>query len=487
MSESGSAKSATSPQSSDSALPAKKGMLRILWDTLSTTVLSKCWPVLIWTGIWSSIICFLNRYTHGKLSIEGTLITVFGTVLGFVISFRTTSSFDRYNDGRRYWSQIVLNCRIFARTVWFHVPGVQGLSYSDEDAISAPGKGDPEEGQQQHREAMTLIEKKTVINLLEAYAVAVKHYLRGEDGINYEDLYPLVPFRHSRYPFPAIIPPADLRNPASPESTLRVPAAQPISASNQIPDASQCSNDLESQCGKPLPAELPPKHCWRTAFPFPLLYRVWTVIREDVGKNAHQEKPKRKNNVPLEISLYLASYISALQSRKVLEDPTLNMLHGTLNQLVDALTGLERVISTPIPVSYTSHLWMITTVYCGTLPFQLWSTFEWFTVPACVMASLVFFGFIVAGEEIESYDKNDLDMGTFVRKIIREELRAITATPAPKPGNWAFSPDNNFLGNQSNESPDDWLKKGKEEILKALHRRYTSTPSLGDVRGAKLA
>jgi hypothetical protein len=28
------------------------------------------------------------------------------------------------------------------------------------------------------------------------------------------------------------------------------------------------------------------------------------------------------------------------------------MLHGTLNQLVDALTGLERVLSTPIPVSF---------------------------------------------------------------------------------------------------------------------------------------
>lgn len=34
--------------------------------------------------------------------------------------------------------------------------------------------------------AKTLVEKKTVINLLGAYAVAVKHYLRGEDGIYYE-------------------------------------------------------------------------------------------------------------------------------------------------------------------------------------------------------------------------------------------------------------------------------------------------------------
>lgn len=34
--------------------------------------------------------------------------------------------------------------------------------------------------------AKMLVEKKTVINLLGAYAVAVKHYLRGEDGIYYE-------------------------------------------------------------------------------------------------------------------------------------------------------------------------------------------------------------------------------------------------------------------------------------------------------------
>ena len=34
--------------------------------------------------------------------------------------------------------------------------------------------------------ACALVEKKSVINLIEAFAVAVKHYLRGEDGIYYE-------------------------------------------------------------------------------------------------------------------------------------------------------------------------------------------------------------------------------------------------------------------------------------------------------------
>jgi len=34
--------------------------------------------------------------------------------------------------------------------------------------------------------ARSLVEKKTIINLVEAFGVAVKHYLRGEDGIYYQ-------------------------------------------------------------------------------------------------------------------------------------------------------------------------------------------------------------------------------------------------------------------------------------------------------------
>lgn len=50
--------------------------LSIFWDTLSSTALSRCWPALIVTGIWSSSICVINYYTHGVLSIQPTLITV---------------------------------------------------------------------------------------------------------------------------------------------------------------------------------------------------------------------------------------------------------------------------------------------------------------------------------------------------------------------------------------------------------------------------
>jgi hypothetical protein len=39
----------------------------------------------------------------------------------------------------------------------------------------------------------------------------------------------------------------------------------------------------------------------------------------------------------------------------------------SLNQLVDSLTGLERIRTTPIPFSYSIHLWVVTVIYCFAL------------------------------------------------------------------------------------------------------------------------
>ena len=57
------------------------------------------------------------------------------------------------------WSQVVLNVRQFAKTVWFHVPDapINGLQM-------APARN------LQEYKARTLVEKKTVLNLLEAFA-----------------------------------------------------------------------------------------------------------------------------------------------------------------------------------------------------------------------------------------------------------------------------------------------------------------------------
>ena len=79
-----------------------------------------------------------------------------------------------------------------------------------------------------------------------------------------------------------------------------------------------------------------------------------------------------------------------------------DLLIASVNQLTDALTGLERILTTPIPFSYSIHLWLVTIIYNLALPFQIYPTLGWVTIPACRIVSFIFFGFLVAGEEIES-------------------------------------------------------------------------------------
>ncbi|KAJ4473986.1 UPF0187-domain-containing protein [Lentinula edodes] len=468
-----------------------------LVNALLATALFRCWHLLIFFGAWATLVCVLNAQGH-RVIIQPTLLTVTGTVLGFVISYRTTSSFERYNEGRRLWSQIVLASRTFARTVWFHIPATESAEVL---------------------KAKAMIEKKTVINLIEAFGVAVKHYLRGEDGIYYEDLYYLVKFLPS-YALPTGLPSnLDLTNDHAP-SEIHSPPGSPISTSFHRPslrrpsDASRNQTfltqpdrphqatdktlyDVKSTVSEEpaervilqrpdevflFPAKMPPKYHLFDLFPFSLLVRVLTNRGKELkGKKAAKLRAKMRNksashNLPLEISLYLSSYISALQIRKTNEVPTTNTMLAALNQLVDSLTGLERILTTPIPFSYSFHLWVVVVIYILVLPPQIWPTLSWKTIPATVILAFMFFGFLVAGEEIENpfgYDKNDLNLDHFTHNIIRNELRAITSTPAPDPARWAFAPENDLLfasdvHTDERVTPQEWIGRGYMQMQHAL-------------------
>ncbi|KAF8629523.1 hypothetical protein AX17_005649 [Amanita inopinata Kibby_2008] len=497
-------------------------------NAVLATALFRCWHILVLFSAWSTLITILNSQGY-RLNFQSTLLTVLGTVLGFVISYRTTSSFERYNEGRRFWSQIIFASRSFARTVWFHVidPNMNVGGDAGENA-----------------KMRALVEKKTVINLLEGFAVAVKHYLRGEDGIYYQDLYYLVKFLPG-YALPAGRPsfgayPSDDADLPSPTSAATPSMADQKSAQTsdvQVPkNESQCyqrsisgsstlagtllpvpvtsprrvvrhqsvkspGGRISMRSGVPgsfwdkdkvilsradesllLPAHMPPKYHFFDLFPFSLLVK-WLA---EEGKAVKGKKAARlraqmlgkgvSHNVPLEISLYLSSYIAALQDRKICDVPTTNLLMMSLNQLVDSLTGLERILTTPIPFSYSVHLWVVTILYCLALPFQIWTSLGWVTIPGTIAVSFIFFGFLVAGEEIENpfgYDKNDLNLDHFTHNIIRNELRAVTSAPPPDPARWAFSLENDLIFSSNIErderiSPEDWMKRGYASMISAL-------------------
>ncbi|KAF9531349.1 Bestrophin, RFP-TM, chloride channel-domain-containing protein [Crepidotus variabilis] len=507
------------------------------FNALLATALFRCWHILIFFAGWSTLITILNRQGH-KLFFNQILLTVVGTVLGFIISYRTTSSFERYNEGRRLWSQIILACRTLARTIWFHVPH------------HSPA---PSETLDQAK-SRTLIEKKSAINLLEAFAVSIKHYLRGEDGIYYQDLYYLVKFLPA-YALPAGMPsttnladhehiediavypetptssgfkpsiddivstPDGMLSPTSPSKknvTISSPPSKlnrrnvdnptplptPVSigspgvrgsflGSMVSPRSEKTVNPVKEKErlvlprhdeGYLMPSSMPPRYSLFDLFPFSLLVKFLTKKGKDVsGKKGAKLRAKMKkhavsHNLPLELSLYLSSYIASLQSRKVTDVPTTNLLLASLNQLVDSLTGLERILTTPIPFSYSVHLWVVTSLYCLFLPFQIYQTLGWLTIPATIIISFVFFGFMVAGEEIENpfgYDKNDLNLDHFTHNIIRNEMKAITSTPPPDPAHWAFVLENNLLFSHNFDervSPAEWMARGPNAMLRSLNQ-----------------
>lgn len=358
-------------------------------------------------------------------------------------------------------------------------------------------------------EARILIEKKTSINLIEGFAVAVKHYLRGEEGIDYADLYHLVKYLPS-YPLPTGIPSQDdfhmvsnspTRDQSGPHmrkgqhrdaaqsenhhrksssagrrgsilddtlpdggclpgvSDLPLPATSPSprhsldkprqprpmekatsreSASDTAVGESKTSSHLDvpprSLAGARLrksiddlkalkPAYFSPGFGWSDFLPSFLTRRY--DAKPDGGHHGRRgaklhAKFTLTHNIPLEISLYLSSYVAALQGRQgAVDGPTicafqhrprgkavthktqLAALLASIQQLTDALTGLERVQTTPVPFSYSFHIWIVTMVYCFFLPFQLWPPLGWITIPGTTIAAFVFFGFLVAGEEIE--------------------------------------------------------------------------------------
>ncbi len=87
---------------------------------------------------------------------------------------RSLTSSLRYWEGRRLWSQLVINARCFSRTIWVHVPDIQQVS-TPSTALLAPedeARGKLED--HQHK-MMVAAEKRTMMGLTLAFAVAVKH------------------------------------------------------------------------------------------------------------------------------------------------------------------------------------------------------------------------------------------------------------------------------------------------------------------------
>lgn len=376
------------------------------------SVLPKMLVPLIVVSLWSTAITCISKFVY-KLNVSNLLLTVLGFVVGLAISFRTSSAYERYTEGRKYWSQLQLVSQNLARTIWIHTDERDGEL----------GKED-------------LLNKLTALNLLNAFACAIKHRLRFEPGIDYPDLKERIEYL----------------------DTFAKAAEVDIPKARQYSKLKSTGEFL----GVTFAESNPRKRIKRSKKP---LGNLPLEILNHFSAYVHSII----NNETLKIGLY-QNQASKSRSRGLLTFRFANVTVTGVVALNECLVGLDRVLNTPLPIAYSIAISQITWVYVMVLPFQLYASLEWITIPGTIFAAYIILGLSAIGREIENpfgHDVNDLPLEAFCEEL-EMDIDCITAQPAPVTAEYMRRDGNMPIWPLSFKSYNGWTARSKQDIRDAL-------------------
>ncbi|KAF8161654.1 Bestrophin, RFP-TM, chloride channel-domain-containing protein [Crassisporium funariophilum] len=176
---------ASRPGSTYEPIPRVPTYSLITWTFGRGSVIWRIWPAVLLHTLFAFVVVTISMRKIVDLQIPSVMLTVLGVVIGFVISYRAISGYERYWMGRTCWSDVIRNARTLGRLFWFHVPPRISVKTAEEVKT-----GQLQRSVQELNKVMA--EKRMAVDLIEGFAVALKHHIRGELGIYYEDLYHLV-------------------------------------------------------------------------------------------------------------------------------------------------------------------------------------------------------------------------------------------------------------------------------------------------------
>ncbi|KIJ48318.1 hypothetical protein M422DRAFT_247643 [Sphaerobolus stellatus SS14] len=391
----------------------------------------------LFTGLSAMVTC-ISELTAHNLSVSNSLLTVLGIVLGLVVGFRTSSAYERYQEGRKLWADIAVASGNLGQLIWSHVPDGVAVLGSEETCEKDPAQN----------------EKKEVLRLIQAFSISVKQFICAEQREqSVAELYMLLPWLKQSAPMTS--PAATLNN--SPGLTLQ----KDIETGSQI-----LTKPTQTEQG-----EKPSRRSYIRRFIRWL--RKTEMSLESVSRDrAVCQRCPPSPIIPLQITLSLHHYVKSLRVKLKDEVPEL-ILGAILNNLdgfQHSVNNLERIRSTPIPYAYQVHLKLSLWVYLIFLPFQVVDTMKWLTIPGTLFASMLLLGFHAIGQQIENPfngDANDLNMDAFCNCIANEleEIVTVRIDPMPIPANRLVD---SFL---KNPVPDAFLHH-----MNTLRREHSNRP-----------
>ncbi|PBP28314.1 UPF0187 domain membrane protein [Diplocarpon rosae] len=307
----------------------------------------------------------------------------------------------KYSEGRKTWSTLLIQSRNLARYIWIHV----------EERDGEPGTDD-------------LLQKISAINLIHAYAVALKHRLRFEPYAHYPDLAGLV-------------------------SHLDTYAKAAHKDEHLVSQKKSPWKSLGEHLGLPFAMSNPRKEMKRSASPL--------------------------GNLPMEIMAYLSAYFETVANNGQMKSAVMaGQVMNALAGMTDTAGNAERVLTTPLPIGYNILISQVVLLYVWLLPFQLFPQLQWVTIPGTIAAAYIILGIATIGDELENpfgNDVNDLPLDAYCAELSRE-LDTLMSAPSLQ-----YSIHNNDMGSNkplwplSDASYEELKGKTRGDIFGALRAK----------------
>ncbi|GAA6012288.1 hypothetical protein JCM11491_007083 [Sporobolomyces phaffii] len=340
----------------------------------------------LYYSVWATVVYLANlKGLMPGVSSAGSLVGILSMVTGLLVSFRCSTSYDRWYEGRRTWASIQATTRNMLRVLVFALPPPSGSPLASADEPLS-------------RQSETVQE---LCSLVCAFPFACMYRLRDQTGVSHPELTQLLPepllqaFRStpSRERRPSI---GSTDSTSFVEHSTATEEERAISGLNSTPSSSRFV-PFALAGGEP------------SNLPLSLVRATHAYL------NAYHSTPMSTKGQPSE-------------SSPALDAVTYGTCVGYLKEFSDQLTSLERIRDTPIPLILNIHLQLLLFVYVAAVPLQLVNTLGWVSIPATGVAAAVFFGLDRASEELSDpfgTEPNDLPVARYCADLHREYLEMI--------------------------------------------------------------
>jgi len=146
---------------------------------------------------------------------------------------------------------------------------------------------------------------------------------------------------------------------------------------------------------------------------------------EDMAQIEKAERP------PQLITFWLSQYLQHQYNNGHIDSRQRLETNSQVNGLVEAFSGCERILKTPMPMSYKIYLKRLTLLYCLILPLGLIEQLGWWTPWAITFVSFVLLGVEEIGNEIEDpfrYGFNNIKLDSICDTLIKDIQTTLSFT-----------------------------------------------------------